>query len=68
MRKRSPLRAALLFWVGEEGLMGGEKPSVWSATFLFFMGLVEACFCRGFWRKAGAACGVFVVKLWWNAW
>jgi hypothetical protein len=31
---------------------------------VFFFALVEPCFCRGFWGKAGAGRGVFVVKLW----
>jgi hypothetical protein len=34
----------------------------------FFPAVVEWGFYRGFCEKLGAACGAFVVNLWWSAW
>jgi hypothetical protein len=33
-----------------------------------FSGVVNWRFCWGFLKKVAAERGVFVVKLWWNAW
>jgi hypothetical protein len=42
----------------------------WAVDFrcVVFFVVVEVRFCWGFWRNVDAACGVFVVRLWWNAW
>jgi hypothetical protein len=48
--------------MGKDGRFGGCRAA------LFFFGVVECGFYRGFLRKASAERGVFVVSLWWNAW
>jgi hypothetical protein len=43
---------------------GGVAGRIFSA----FFGAGECAFLQGVCRKTSAACGVFVVKLRWNAW
>jgi hypothetical protein len=54
--------------MGKDGRFGGCRAALFFLFVLFFFGVVECGFYRGFLRKASAERGVFVVSLWWKAW
>ena len=48
--------------VRREKQLGEGRRSI--VGLVFFLGVVEWCFCRGFWKIVAADRGIFVVILW----